>query len=167
MGKDRKITVETRFQNGSISFRMSDDRLVKLSKTTIDDLMNLIRPGQVVRGDWVSIAANFWFNSVELITGPGGEQREQWDSEERWKHRPFVSLRETIQILGLLHSKDLTSLADFANEVDFRNSLAYRSWHRQQQGSGSPYVSRNMTSTTVVSEREFEEMKERMAGDEC
>ena len=151
------IRVETRFANGSISFRVAD-RLVKLSKSTIDDLMGLIRPGQFVRGDMVSVFAHYWFNSVELIAGPGNEQKEQWGSKPRWEHTPYLFLPEFIRILGLLHDKDLGALADFARGVEFRNSLAYRNWHRQQEAGGGAYPERGDIETTIASPEQWAEM---------
>lgn len=155
------VKIETKFANGSISFRVAD-RLVKLSKSTIDDLMDLIKPGRVVRGEMVSVFAHFWFNSVELIAGPNSEQKTLWNSTPRWEHCPYLFLDEFIHILGLLHEKDLTALADFARGVMFQNSVAYRNWHTQQEEAG--YFNRETHSkvaTSVVSPEEWEGLKER------
>ena len=155
------VKIETKFSNGSISFKMIDDRLVKLTKSTIDDLMDLIQPGQIVRGDMVSVFANYWFNSVELVSGPNSEQREQWNSEPRWKHEPYIDLWEFILILGVLHEKDLGLLADFTKGTMFQNSLAYRNWHQWNERGGG-YVNperHSQESTTFVSPETWEAMK--------
>ena len=159
--KSEKIEVETKFANGSISFKMIDDRLVKLTKSTIDDIMDLIAPGQYVRGDMVGVFIRYYLDSAECIAGPDGVQKEEWDSKPRWQHRPYLWPDEFIQLVGLLHDKDLTLLADFAKEVQWRNGLAYRSWHRQNQGGGYYDPEKNSkVETTIVDPETWEEMKQ-------
>jgi len=161
MAKDKQISIETKFANGSISFKMTDDRLVKLTKSTIDDLMDLIQPGQFVRGDAVGIFIRYYLDSPECVAGPDGVQKQEWDSKPRWEHVPYLWADEFISIIGLLHGKDLGLLADFAREVQWRNSLAYRSWHQQNERGGG-YVNpeaHSTVETTVVSPEQWEAMK--------
>ena len=75
--------------------------------------MGLIREGQTVRGDMVSVFVRYWLDSNEWIAGPGNEQKQEWDNSERWTHTPYLWAHEFISILGLLHNKDLSALADF------------------------------------------------------
>jgi len=155
-----KVKIKTRFENGSITFNMGDGRLVKLSENTISDLLDLIQPGQFVRGDMVGVFIRYYLDSPECIAGPGNEQRELWDRLPRWEHTPYLWPDEFINIIGLLHDKDLSLLADFAKEVQWRNSLAYRSWHRQNQGGGYYDPERHSTESTVVVDKEtWEAMK--------
>lgn len=121
--------------------------------------------GQVVRGEMVSVFAHYWFNSIELVAGPGNEQKEQWNTTELWEHRPYTTLSETIQVLAALHGKDLGRLADFAEGTEFRNCLAYRNWHSAREPGGFFNPDRSMTETTIVSQEAWEAMKQRMAGD--
>ena len=110
-----KVEIQTRFENGSISFKCNG-RLVKLGAGVVADMMDLIKPGQRVAGEMVSVFVHFWKSSRELICGPNGEQRRLWDDTPRWEHKPYLYADEFILIQGLLHERDLTALANFSSE---------------------------------------------------
>lgn len=168
MAKDKKIRIETKFSNGSVSFRMggADDRLCKLSKSTIDDLVNMVE-GRTLGGDAVYLFQQLYLNSNELICGPNNEMKELWASEPMWKHEPYTYLHEVITMTGVLTERDFSALANFTVGCEWRHASPYWSWRRQNLSDPSPYWfrDRNMTATVLVSPEEFEAMKQRMASE--
>jgi hypothetical protein len=154
-----KVEIQTRFENGSISFRMADDRLVKLTKGTISSLMGLIRERGPVRSGALDIWVRYWRGSVELVRGPNGEMLSEWDSQPRWKHQPYISLSELCEILGLLTGRDLTAYRDFTAGVDFRTCKAYIDWNLSNQESDFYNPDRHSKiATTVVDQEAWERM---------
>jgi len=160
MGKDKQIRIETKFSNGSVSFRMIDDRLVKLSKSTIDDLVSLVA-GRLVGGDSVFMFQQLYLNSNELVCGPNNEQKQVWSETAMWEHTPYLYLHEVIAITGLLTERDFSALSNFTVGCEWRQASAYWAFRRQFLSEPSPlwFKDRNMTCTTIVSQEEFEAMK--------
>jgi len=157
------VKIETRFNNGSISFRIGN-KLVKLTAGTLGDLKELIKPNAPVRQGAMDIFTRYWRGSVELVRGPNGEQLEQWNSEPRWKHQPYVSLSELCGILGILYGKDLSAFAAFAKDIDFRICRAYIDWNlSHQEGGFYNQDTHSKESTVVVDKETWERMKEQMA----
>jgi hypothetical protein len=148
-GREMDIRIETRFNNGAISFRMSDNRLIKLSKSTLDDMMRLVKPGRIIRGEAAGVFTHFWLNSVELIAGPDHVQREEWESEPVERHGPYIWASEFVMILGLLTERDLTAIANFVAETQWRNAVAYRDFMRQRMVDTPPYFGDRSDICTV------------------
>jgi hypothetical protein len=143
-----KVGIETKFANGSISFRVNG-RLVKLSKSTIDDMMNLIKPDQRVAGGMVSVFVRFWLDSQELVADYENCQWEQWDATPRWEHNPYLTLAEFIAVLAVLHDRDLTDMVRDAGGVQWRNATIYQSWQAQHPPTFY-YGDKNPVCTTIV-----------------
>jgi hypothetical protein len=143
-----KVGIETKFANGSISFRVNG-RLVKLSKSTIDDMMNLIKPDQRVAGGMVSVFVRFWLDSQELVAGYENCQWEQWDTTPRWEHNPYLTLAEFMAVLAVLHDRDLTDMVRDAGGVQWRNATIYQSWQAQHPPTFY-YGDKNPVCTTIV-----------------
>jgi hypothetical protein len=146
------VKVETEFQNGSKSFRLADKRLVKLSKGTLADLMNLIQPDQRVERGRFHVFYWHWRNTPELVAGYENCQWETWDATPRTQHRPYLTLAEFIAVLAVPHDRDLSDLVRDAGGVQWRNATIYQSWQAQHPPTFY-YGDKNPVCTTIVERR--------------
>lgn len=155
------MKIQKRFENGAISFKSSDGRLIKITAKVVDDLMGMIRPEQTdIRIEQVEPWHRYWTSSDELVAGPDREQESKWSEQPNFQHVAYCSLSDLISILGILHGVNLDRFVDFTLEVDHRITLPYRKWAVSRGGGGGYFNpdARSKVNTTIVSQETWDEM---------
>ena len=131
-----KGKIETEFKS-SISVRLDSGRLIKLGKAQLEDLRDLV--GNRDDPDIGNITGwmSYWRRSDYFILGPCKEAANEWENHphSRHLHRPWTTLAEFVELVGIANDLDLIQFADFVRGGKFHEaSVVWREWGLRHQG---------------------------------